>query len=505
MSDDERKYTLKEEEISDGEKIIIENQKILNDLNSKLDSLSNNLKNNIEIDKSQNSLIDLYENITSKLKKDLIQIQEEIIKEKDESEQNKNDALVENDLEIIQENINALNKKYEEEIKKNIVLNQINENTKTELEKLRNENKEKEKQLEILKEANKNLLDSEKIKDNAIKEKEDIIQNYKILINELKEGKEKAKEQLIKEKEEINSILEKEKKQHNELKKNMIIIQNNFKEEKNKKNQEIKNYEIINRRLSNEVENNKKVLAKKDEEIKACSQNEAKYNKLIQSLKEQLEYKFQMKSIQLKEELTKNINQSLNYMKNQYDNMYKNNENTYIFKFNELRNIIEKQKSNIKQPINIPEYSYECVNKNDLIFKYNENTNVTKYIVLNNNGNLTWAQDSKLKIVDDLNKTIVEFYLKSQEPGEVVPYSINFYFLNNYKNGQYKVYLEFYSAGKKYGEKLEIKIKQKDEVNVDEFRQRFKLTKEQKSDWEILKYLKENNYDFNLAFYSMYQ
>ena len=149
MSDDERKYTLKEEEISDGEKIIIENQKILNDLNSKLDSLSNNLKNNIEIDKSQNSLIDLYENITSKLKKDLIQIQEEIIKEKDESEQNKNDALVENDLEIIQENINALNKKYEEEIKKNIVLNQINENTKTELEKLRNENKEKEKQLEI--------------------------------------------------------------------------------------------------------------------------------------------------------------------------------------------------------------------------------------------------------------------------------------------------------------------------------------------------------------------
>ena len=197
MSDDERKYTLKEEEISDGEKIIIENQKILNDLNSKLDSLSNNLKNNIEIDKSQNSLIDLYENIASKLKKDLIQIQEEIIKEKDESEQNKNDALVENDLEIIQENINALNKKYEEEIKKNIVLNQINENTKTELEKLRNENKEKEKQLEILKEANKNLLDSEKIKDNAIKEKEDIIQNYKILINELKEEKEKAKEQLI--------------------------------------------------------------------------------------------------------------------------------------------------------------------------------------------------------------------------------------------------------------------------------------------------------------------
>ena len=212
-----------------------------------------------------------------------------------------------------------------------------------------------------------------------------------------------------------------------------------------------------------------------------------------------------MKSIQLKEELTKNINQSLNYMKNQYDNMYKNNENTYIFKFNELRNIIEKQKSNIKQPINIPEYSYECVNKNDLIFKYNENTNVTKYIVLNNNGNLTWAQDSKLKIVDDLNKTIVEFHLKSQEPGEVVPYCINFYFLNNYKNGQYKVYLEFYSAGKKYGEKLEIKIKQKDEVNVDEFRERFKLTKEQKSDWEILKYLKENNYDFNLAFYSMYQ
>ena len=100
------------------EKIVDNKINIFKDLDSKLNILEKNIENKEKYEKSQNSLVDLYENI-SKLKQNLIQTQEELIKEKTELLNEKNENSFEIELENMQKNINILNKKFEEEKNKN--------------------------------------------------------------------------------------------------------------------------------------------------------------------------------------------------------------------------------------------------------------------------------------------------------------------------------------------------------------------------------------------------
>ena len=79
-------------------------------------------------------------------------------------------------------------------------------------------------------------------------------------------------------------------------------------------------------------------------------------------------------------------------------------------------------------------------------------------IALKNNGDIIWDKNSQLIIVKPSDLTANEVNLKPQKPGDIILYKIIFRDLKRYPSGEYKSYLEFYSADNCYGEKLEIKL-----------------------------------------------
>ncbi len=189
--------------------------------------------------------------------------------------------------------------------------------------------------------------------------------------------------------------------------------------------------------------------------------------------------------------------QKNNYFNNE-DNDNDNDE------FNLINNRIEKEVI----------YSYECTNNMLLITNIYEGTNECKFeLNLKNNGEYTWGEDSKL--VYDSNSAIFGdvVRLKPQKPGESSNYTLFLKNTGKMPKGDYKSYLLFYSNGKRYGDKILIKvsIKEKEKVNDDEdmekvreFRDNFGLSEEDFDDERLLEVLQKYNFQFDKAFEDLF-
>ena len=185
-----------------------------------------------------------------------------------------------------------------------------------------------------------------------------------------------------------------------------------------------------------------------------------------------------------------------------------NNFNAHNLNINNDNNDFELFSNNEK------EYSYECLNKNNLVKEVEEGTKETSFnVVLRNNKNIKWPMNNT-KLSSDLNSNVVvdDVYLEPQDYNEQKDYIINVRDIDTYPPGEYKMFLSFEVNGERFGEqiflKLIIKKKQKEDnedmKKIKEFRGIFGLEENDHSDDKLLKALKENNYNFEEAFSSLF-
>ena len=215
----------------------------------------------------------------------------------------------------------------------------------------------------------------------------------------------------------------------------------------------------------------------------------------------------------------KNINKMLNMIN---EDIKKNNEkinnlfDNIIGNMNEINN---ENKNNKKEKVINEGLLYECSNSKYLkvyIYQGTEETNFEIY--LRNIGEKSWDKDSKL-VVDPCSKCKTnDIILKPQKPDEELAYEVFVKDLKNYPPGDYKIVFSFSSGGRIYGEKIvafiriiekEIK-KNENEIdeNIDkikEFREEFNLTEDDYSNEELLKILKDNNFNYEKAFASLFE
>ena len=100
-------------------------------------------------------------------------------------------------------------------------------------------------------------------------------------------------------------------------------------------------------------------------------------------------------------------------------------------------------------------------------------------------------------------------------PNEEKSYKVIIKDLKNYSEGDYKIAFLFYSGGKIRGEKIValIRIKKKDDKKneidkyidkIQEFRDTFNLSEDEYSNEKLLEILKENDFNYENAFSSIF-
>jgi hypothetical protein len=189
---------------------------------------------------------------------------------------------------------------------------------------------------------------------------------------------------------------------------------------------------------------------------------------------------------------------------NNNDNNYNNNNNDSY----NIDNIIDENEEE--------DYSYDCTNSMYLsVYIYEGTEEVQFEIFLKNNGNKTWANDSKL-IIDPSSSFVTDVVLLAQQkPNEERSYKITIKNLGKYPDGEHKVIFLFYCGGKIRGEKITalVKIREKDNKKseieeysdkISEFRETFNLSEDEYPDEKILEILKDNEFNFENAFSSLF-
>jgi hypothetical protein len=183
------------------------------------------------------------------------------------------------------------------------------------------------------------------------------------------------------------------------------------------------------------------------------------------------------------------------------NNFYNNNNNNNV---NESQNGKEEG------------YSFDCSNSMYLSVYISLGSDEAKFeIYLKNNGTKTWAPDSKLKIDKTSDCTVDEVILAPQKPNEERSYSITVKDLHNYPAGDYNVIFLFWSNGNYHGEKIQavIRIKEKENIEseiaeyidkIKEFRDYYSLSEEDYPNDKILEALKENDFNYENAFSSIF-
>ena len=401
-------------------------------------------------------------------------------------------------------------------------LKENNENNRNELIRKLSEPKKSEQ------EKNLNELKNEFILGKELQEKENLIKEKDIIINELNSKintLEKAQE---------NKINNENKKVFEETKEQLVekyeITINLLNEKLNQIKDELEKEKKETEKLNSIV----KALDKQDDnEIERIKKQQEEYfNKKIDSLKEEYEKKIQEELEKMKESLKKDLNEEFDEKKKEYNKIYKKNEKAFNEQFKEINNKIQNHikdcqydsesdddTNEIKNEIiieeNIPKYSYECTNKNNLIQDIHEGDETARFkIILKNNGNRAWHEDSKLKVAQPSDFTTDDTILNQQEPEEEKDYELIFNNLGRLQIGEYKSYLEFYSGGEKYGDKLEIIIKVnsdniKEEIEkyinqINGFRDYCSLNEKEYPNEKILEGLKKNNFDYDKTFDSFF-
>ena len=184
-------------------------------------------------------------------------------------------------------------------------------------------------------------------------------------------------------------------------------------------------------------------------------------------------------------------------------------------RFNLINDNNEDDNRNYYNLLNENEYSYECLNIMSLTRFINKGINEVKFeINLRNNGKKSWPIGNT-KLIYSPNGILVgdDIQLQSQEPGEEGNYEVIFQNLKDYPEGEYKSILSFIVNGKNIGNKLELKVViKKKNINeieehmddINQFRQEYQLPKEDFSDERLLEALKNNNFNNDSAFQSLY-
>ena len=237
----------------------------------------------------------------------------------------------------------------------------------------------------------------------------------------------------------------------------------------------IKNQNLITDKVKKALEENQKKLYKKYEKLN----DEVKFIK--KELKEEKKKFEEIDSIisAYNENILNNYNpNNIDNNNNNIDNNDNNIDNNNIKDNNEnnhnkkdenkdkkyrntpyiLRNDDDLQ-SNQNNNINNLEYSYECLNKKNLVLDiYKGLDSVDFEIELKNNGKNKWPENSKLSTGEGSEILVNDIILEQQNPGEITKYKVNIDDLRLRETKEYKIFLAFYCDGKNYGEQLALKI-----------------------------------------------
>ena len=326
--------------------------------------------------------------------------------------------------------INTLNKKWIEEKNKNIELININEKNEKIIKEKQEQIEQHQKKLLDLEAKNQELNKIIEEKNNIIKAKEEFIKNNEIIVTN-KDDLEKIKKELD---EKYGKLLNELNEELNKIKRKL----NKEKEETDKINSLIENPEIKREEIQLFVAQSFKK-----------NQKEEIFYQIMDSIKKEYEYKLQNEI----KSLTNQMKEMKEKIENEFNEKFEKREKEYASKFNKIYNKNDDE-SELES-----EYSYECLNKKELVEKIYEGTDIAKFeIALKNNGDIKWDNNSQLRIVKPSVFTTNNIILKPQKPGDIIAYQIVFRDLKRYPSGEYKSYLEFYSADNCYGEKLEIKL-----------------------------------------------
>jgi hypothetical protein len=166
--------------------------------------------------------------------------------------------------------------------------------------------------------------------------------------------------------------------------------------------------------------------------------------------------------------------------------------------------------------MNEEDYSYECINKNELKIEIGEGEDEAKIeVVLKNNKNNKWPMNNA-KLTLDNNSNIVgdDVVLEPQDFNQQKNYIFKLKGLSQCSKGEHKLYLFFRVNGEQYGDKIIVTLIIKEKVNktdgendkkhIKEFRDLYGLLEEDYKDDDLLNALKKYNYDYTSAFSSLF-
>ena len=393
-------------------------------------------------------------------------------------------------------------------------------------------------------EQNNSLKNKIKEQNSILKNKDDLIKSYESKINELNKKKNEFTEEnknAIDKSKEIELISEKYKEESKErLNKTLKSL---VKQIGDKLSTMRKKYEGLYKQKEN-------LMSEKFEELKKLINNANTKLENINNINfnnvQNLEIKNSDNTINLDDDvdllsrtqvITKNklINldkfEGNNIINNFKDNNINKNKNNEMNKINkELnpnmtphgpKNFVLRTPGGGENPNNITpgenlDYSFDCTNAMYLTSYIYEGTSEVKLnIILNNNGTKPWPNNTILKIIEPSDFELDDIILKSQRPGEERTYYLKFKNLENLQPGIYQTNLAFCCNGEICGEKLVARLKinklndsnREIEENLDkinEFRQTFDLNKDEYPDEKILEILKENDFNFESAFSSIF-
>ena len=283
-----------------------------------------------------------------------------------------------------------------------------------------------------------------------------------------------------------DEVIDENNKKIINLEKENKELLNKLKQEKKEKEKlisEKKDLENKNNELLFENKNLKNILKNNEKKINEYTHKTSELNEKINELKSMLKDKKEMDN--LNDEKEKDLNN--NNKENEINDNPENNDN-------------EK------------EYSFECTNVVS-ISKGTDEVNIE--INLRNNGNKTWANDSKLLLDPISTLKGDDIDLNPQNPYEEKSYSVKIKDLKDFPEGEYKAIFRFYSGGYILGEKITtiIKIIEKNDINkkiidnfniIKKFREEFCLEEGGYSDEKLLEILKENDFNYENAFSSLF-
>ena len=202
------------------------------------------------------------------------------------------------------------------------------------------------------------------------------------------------------------------------------------------------------------------------------------------------------------------------------NNFVKNNSNiNYYNNINQTPQANTNQNNNLCDIINKNNnqlYSFDCTNSMYLSIYIYEGTEEVRFdLYLKNNGSKPWPSTAKLKIAQSSNFTTDDIALAPQKPEEQRIYNVVIKDLGRYPPGEYKTIFEFYCDGISYGENIVVRIQlkekngKKSEIEpymdkINDFRDTFSLSVKDYPDEKIYEILKENEFNFENAFSSLF-